>query len=182
MSDAALLPLLFYKLNDSYERLRSRLVGLSDQEYLWEPVAGMWSVREVDGRWVVEDDPEAPAPTPVTTIAWRMWHIASSCLAQYISHLGPWPLEVERDEWYPDATSAIAALETSWRAFHERIHALGEVGLRSALGPSWGPFAENSWAELVTHAADELAHHGAEIALLRDLYPHFAANRVRPGA
>ena len=35
-----------------------------------------------------------------------------------------------------------------------------------------GPYVENSWAELGLHAADELAHHGAEIILLRDLYPH----------
>ncbi|MCZ2837567.1 hypothetical protein [Modestobacter sp. VKM Ac-2985] len=26
------------------------------------------------------------------------------------------------------------------------------------------------WADLLVHATDELAHHGAEIALLRDLY------------
>jgi hypothetical protein len=171
VSDVDLLPLLFFGLTDSYERLRSRLTGLSDDEYLWEPVSGMWSVREVDTQWLVEDGPEAEVPSPVTTIAWRMWHIASSCLAGYVTHLGPWPLELEGTEWYPDAASAVAALELSWTVFHERVHALGEAGLRAALGPGWGPFAENSWAELVVHAADELAHHGAEIALLRDLYP-----------
>lgn len=26
-------------------QLRSRLSGLTDEEYLWEPVAGAWSVR-----------------------------------------------------------------------------------------------------------------------------------------
>ena len=121
---------------------------------------------------MVEDDPEAPAPAPVTTIAWRMWHIASSCLSQYISHLGPWPLAVQGREWYPDVASALTALDQGWKAFDERIHALGEAGVRGPLGPDWGPYADNSWADLVTHAADELAHHGGEIGVLRDLYPH----------
>lgn len=174
MAVGELLPVLFFGIGDSYDRLRARLAGLTDAEYRWEPVTDMWSVRKVDGRWLVEDDPEAPEPPPVTTIAWRMWHIASSCLAQYVTPLGPWPLSVDGVEWYPDATSAVAALDTAWTAFDERIHMLGEDGVRRPLGPGWGPFAENSWAELVMHAADELAHHGAEIALMRDLYPRLA--------
>ena len=172
MTDTELLPLLFFAPDDAYGRLRDRLEGLSDEEYRWEPVPGMWSVRPVEGRWVVEDDPGAAPPTPVTTIAWRLWHIASSCLASYSAHLGPSPLSPEGFEWYPDARSAVGALDTAWSVFRGRIHDLGETGVRAALGPSWGPYAENSWADLVTHATDELAHHGAEIALLRDLYPH----------
>lgn len=175
MTEFALLPVVFFATADAYDRLRDRLEGITDEEYRWEPVPDMWSVREADGQWIIEDDPQAPAPTPVTTIAWRLWHIASSCLAQYVAHLGPWPLAVQGREWYPDVTSAVNALELAWSIFHQRIHALGEAGVRHPLGPDWGPFALNSWAELVTHAADELAHHGAEIGLLRDLYPHLGS-------
>jgi hypothetical protein len=50
------------------------------------------------------------------------------------------------------------------------VTALGEDGVRQPLGPAWGPYADDSWAALVVHAQDELAHHGAEVALLRDLY------------
>ncbi|MDT4906149.1 MAG: hypothetical protein QOH52_4165, partial [Pseudonocardiales bacterium] len=52
----------------------------------------------------------------------------------------------------------------------DRVTALGEDGVRQPLGPAWGPYADDSWAALVVHAQDELAHHGAEVALLRDLY------------
>jgi hypothetical protein len=38
------------------------------------------------------------------------------------------------------------------------------------LGPAWYQFAEDPWAGLVLHARDEQSHHGAEVALLRDLY------------
>ena len=44
--------------------------------------------------------------------------------------------------------------------------------LAEPCGPAEGPFAEYSRAELVLHINRELIHHGAEIALLRDLYAH----------
>ncbi len=44
------------------------------------------------------------------------------------------------------------------------------------LGPAWGPYGTDSLADLVLHILDEFIHHGAEVALLRDLY------RARNGA
>ena len=37
-------------------------------------------------------------------------------------------------------------------------------------GSAEGPWADHSMAELVLHINREMLHHGAEIALLRDLY------------
>ena len=67
------------------KQLRPRLDGLTDEEYLWEPVPGMWSIRPrgtstapvsigasdftADYAW-----PE-PDPVPATTIAWRLAHL-----------------------------------------------------------------------------------------------------------
>ena len=45
-------------------------------------------------------------------------------------------------------------------------------GLAEPCGPAEGPWAERPRAELVLHINRELIHHGAEIALLRDLYAH----------
>ena len=53
----------------------------------------------------------------------------------------------------------------------DELAALGEVGCWELLGPAWGPFAESTWIDLFVHAVDEVVHHGAEIGLLRDLYP-----------
>ena len=39
-----------------------------------------------------------------------------------------------------------------------------------AVGAGEGPWAQASMAELVLHINREMLHHGAEIALLRDLY------------
>jgi hypothetical protein len=40
----------------------------------------------------------------------------------------------------------------------------------SRSGRSFGPYADDSTFALALHAQQEVAHHGAEIALLRDLY------------
>ncbi|MGI8881557.1 MAG: DinB family protein [Jatrophihabitans sp.] len=44
-------PALLVTLDEVWQRLTSRLDGLTQDEYLWEPAARAWSVREEDGRW-----------------------------------------------------------------------------------------------------------------------------------
>lgn len=158
------------------------MTGLTQAEYLWEPVAGMWSVREdADGVWRVErverDQPD-PVPAPVTTVAWRLWHIGSECLAEYTaSGLGEWPLPglpVNGADWYEHVDDALSSVGIAWAAFRQGVDGLGEDGLWRNLGPAWGPYADAPWVSLALHALDELSHHGAEVALLRDLYGHGA--------
>ena len=60
-------------------RIRPRLVGLTDEEYLWEPVAACWSLRP-DSDGVFRLDVSRPLPTGeelFTTLAWRLWHLIS---------------------------------------------------------------------------------------------------------
>lgn len=168
--DVALRPLLFETFDFVWARLRARIADLDDEEYRWEPTAEVWTVREKDGRWVCDWVRPDPVPPPITTIAWRLWHIAD-CLASYVApHLGEWPLPGEFGDWTPEAATARERLELSYVTFSARIADLGEDGLRRELGPAWGPYEHDSWAALVLHALDEVAHHGAEIGLLRDLY------------
>jgi hypothetical protein len=172
MTDSALLPLLLRGYDDAWERLAARLTGLADEEYRWEPTRSAWSVRpDGDATWTADWASPDPDPAPVTTIAWRTWHLGSDCLADYLSRSPAGrPLEVTGARWYGDAGSAVRDLTTAAAAFRSAMVAFGEDGLRQPLGPSWGSFAEEPWAALFVHATDELAHHGAEIALLRDLY------------
>lgn len=172
MGDRAVLPLILSGFDDAWTRLDARLDGLTQDEYAWEPVGGMWGVRQGDdARWVADwQDPE-PDPAPVTTIAWRMWHLASDCLADYLRASDvPRPIAPTGRDWYGEVEPAVADLRAAALAFRATMAALGEDGLWAGMGPRWGPFAESPWAALVVHATDELAHHGAEIALLRDLY------------
>jgi DinB superfamily len=167
-----LAPLLLGSLDYVWSRIRGRLAGLSADEYLWEPAADCWSVRQAPGgSWEIDRPEPEPSPPPVTTIAWRLWHIGSECLAGYTSQgLGPWPLDVQGRQWYPTPGPALEAVDRAWEAFRTGLASLGEEGLWRPLGSAWEEFADDPWAGLVLHAQDELSHHGAEVALLRDLY------------
>src|SRR5215218_9060641 len=108
-----------------------RLQGLTDDEYYWEPVPGCWSVRpDADGRYV-PDHPGAggePDPPPVTTLAWRINHIAVGAFYTRASTFfgdGSVPAEADMfdprhrpDSLPPTAAGALELLRSSfewWR-------------------------------------------------------------------
>lgn len=163
----ALQPVLTGSLDFIWDRVRGRLDGIDDEEYLWEPVAGCWTVRNGVADWV---EPE-PDPPPVTTIAWRAWHIATALDGYSERAFGATGLGLDDVlQWYDSAAEARAGCDRAWTVFREGFTAVGEDGLWRTLGPAFGPYAEDTVAALVLHAQDEVSHHGAEIALLRDLY------------
>src|SRR4051812_35416020 len=54
-----------------WQRIRTRLEGLSDAEYFWEPAPGCWTIRQrADGTWMADWPLLRPEPEPFTTIAW----------------------------------------------------------------------------------------------------------------
>jgi len=162
---------------------RPRLEGLTDREYLWEPVPGCWSVRpraEATGNeaagggdLVLDYAWPEPDPAPVTTIAWRLGHLIRGCLAfRTANHFGGPPAGHDTWHYAASATEALAQLDAAYDAWAEGVATLGEEGLARPVGPAEGPWAEAPYADLVLHINRELIHHGAEICLLRDLYRH----------
>lgn len=151
-----------------FEQLTERLSGLTDEEYLWEPVAGMWSVRLDDqGMAVIEGAGNREAdPPPVTTIAWRLWHIAIDCLDDYTRRFAGDDSEAS-PIWTMSADEAIEVLGEKWRAYRSVV---AGRGWWDQLGDSWEHWSQHSTADMAMHAGNELVHHGAEIALLRDLH------------
>ncbi len=158
-------------LDHVWARVRGRLDGLTDDEYLWEPVANCWSVRARDDRWIVECQVAGPEPAPVTTIAWRSWHVGSGCINGSAARLfGVRALELDEWEWFGSASAALAAIDDAWRVFSECFHQLDDDAMLAPLGPAWGFYATSTHADMLLHIADECIHHGAEMALLRDLF------------
>jgi hypothetical protein len=161
--------------------LRPRLEGLTDAEYLWEPVPDAWSIRPRgtgtspapigSGPFQRDDAPDDPSPAPVTTIAWRLAHMTVEVLAmRSASHFGRPPAHYETWEHASTAEEALAQLDAEHVTWRDGVRALGEEGLLRPCGPAEGPFAAEPLAALVLHIHRELIHHGAEVALLRDLY------------
>ena len=68
--------------------------------------------------------------------------------------------------WYYD----LAELRRDYGEWITGVRSLDPAGLARPCGPAEGPFAEYPMAALVLHINREAIHHGAEIALLRDLY------------
>lgn len=161
--------------------LRPRLDGLTDDEYFWEPVDGCWSLRRGDdGRWRLDGELSAPTPPPVTTIAWRLVHVGATIFANRASaFFGDGTVPEDADMFDQrhiptdlpgGADKAVAFLERSYKRWHEGVAALDDEAMLQPLGPKGNIFAKDSMAQLVAHISREAMHHGAEIALLRDLY------------
>ena len=163
------------------QQLRPRLKGLTDDEYLWEPVPVCWSLRPRGeartegasgaGELVMEWQWPLPTPTPVTTIAWRIGHICFDCFGRRAeSHFGGPAMSYDTVEWPTTAAGALAWLDETHRRWMDGIKAMGAGTMANPVGPAEGPWKDSPFAALVLHINREVIHHGAEIALLRDLY------------
>lgn len=178
---------LIEQLDGHWQRqLRDRLSGLSDDEYFWEPTAGMWSVRPRgtgtaavqagSGEWTIDFAFPQPVPAPVTTIAWRLGHLIVGVLgARNAGHFDGPAIDYDSHAYAGAADEALAQLDREYAAWIDGVRRLGGAGLERPSGPTEGPYAEWSMAALVLHINREVIHHGAEIALLRDLYAHRTA-------
>ena len=167
-------PLLLEQLDWHWQRqLRPRLEGLTDEEYLWEPVPGAWSVRPHRGGVTIDFAVPEPVPPPVTTIAWRLAHVIVGCLAiRSASHFGRPAADYQTWSYARTAAEALRQLDEESARWRDGVRALDEEGLTRPCGPAEGPFADVPMATLVLHINREVIHHGAEISLLRDLYAH----------
>ncbi len=163
------------------EQLRPRYDGLSDEEYFWEPVANCWNVHPRGqgrariaagaGDFVIDFDYPEPSPVPVTTIAWRLAHMVVGVLgARVASHFDGPAVDYQSFDYAGTAERALQQLDGVYAAWRSGVIGLGEEGLARPCGPAEGPFAAYPMAALVLHINREMLHHGAEVALLRDLY------------
>jgi uncharacterized damage-inducible protein DinB len=74
--------------------------------------------------------------------------------------------------WPATAAEALAQLDDEHARWTAGVASLDEEGLARPVGEAEGPYAAHPYASLVLHINREVIHHGAEIALLRDLYAH----------
>jgi hypothetical protein len=95
------------------------------------------------------------------------------CLAaRTASHFGGPPAGYGSWEYAGTAAGALAQLDAAYDAWAGGVQSLDADGLARPCGEAEGPFASYPLAALVLHINREMIHHGAEIALLRDLYAH----------
>jgi hypothetical protein len=162
-------------------QLRPRMDGLTDEEYRWEPVPGMWGVRPRGtsstpmtagtGDFTVDFAFPEPSPAPVTTIAWRMAHLVVGCFGmRAASHFGGPAVSYQSYDYPGSAAVALERLDASYALWMSGVRGLSADDLRRPVGSAEGDWAASPMSDLVLHINREALHHGAEIALLRDLY------------
>jgi DinB superfamily len=176
------LMVLLGQLDAAWRMLAGRLDGLTDAEYFWEPATGCWSLRRRgaarsgtpfgSGEWQLDFDLPAPEPPPITTIAWRMCHLAVSPLLRHDYTFGRHEATFDAIEWPTTAEAAISFLTATherWRSdlaglTTEELDRVGRSQFRYGLDQGVRFIDLLAWTNL------EFAHHAAEVACLRDLY------------
>jgi hypothetical protein len=163
------LDLLATQLDEGYAMIRSRVEGLTASEFWWEPAPDCWTIRQrPNGMWAVDYEVPDPEPAPLTTIGWRLVHVAE-CKIMYREYaFGPgkliWP---DIDSAHsPDA--AIAQLEEGQGLLVEDLHSLTDDQLNEPRMTNWGE-EWPTWKVFWTMIQHDY-HHGGEIGALRDLY------------
>jgi DinB superfamily len=132
-----------------WQRFSDRMDGLTDAEWKWEPIA--------DDR---------------VTLRWRLQHITEFLRAE---RNGPWlGLAAEPTGEPPGpATSAAAAMwdvSTAYAKWHGLLSETTDESLGELIGSAGGRYGDATRRAFALHIIDELVHHTAEAALLRDMY------------
>ncbi|MDQ3735351.1 MAG: DinB family protein [Actinomycetota bacterium] len=169
------IELMLVQMDEAYARLSRRLEGLSDEEYLWEPVSGGWSIRpSTDGRWAAEYVFPDPEPPPFTSIAWRLLHIADCKLMYHEYAYGAATLTFPDLEAPRHAVAAIERLAEGQQLLRHDLTGLeSDAALDAEVNTNWGepwPAWRIFWT-MIEHDA----WHGGEIGTMRDLYRNRSA-------
>jgi hypothetical protein len=187
MSGTELRDSLVSQIDVWWFRFLVRLEGLTDEELWWEPASACWTLRRGDDgefhyEWPPGSDQGLRAEEPpFTTIAWRMAHMSLAGLAGWamsFEGVADPSAEVVALPFPADANGATATVSAWFDRWRQAIELLTDHDLWKPLGespiqtdiPAMFLGKSHPVANHVLHQQRELIHHGAEIALLRDLY------------
>ena len=109
----------------------------------------------------------------MTTIAWRLGHLGGIAVCGFANRRFEDGTLTTAQIGFPSCAAAVPGfLDGHYRTWRAGLTSLNPSEWSAPLGPAWGPYAEASTVDLALHVLDEVIHHGAEAALLRDLYSH----------
>lgn len=159
--------LLSLQLRHSIRAARFAVDGLTDPELRWEPVPGCWSVeRTASGRRRLPWDSPG-ATTPVTTIEWRVAHLALWTTVYHDWIFGDATMTGDAPD-IPDGVGALLGwLFYAQDRFDAATAALDDDRLDVERPTQWDGLLP-TWQLIWAIVAEQL-HHGAEIGTLRDV-------------
>jgi len=172
--------------------------GLTDEELMWEPTPGTWTVHPVTesragtpfvtGSLAADFDAglvsaavEGKATEPLTSIAWLFWHVGSQpgraaeldVFGGAHSAASGWTSPyIAAHPMFTTAEEAVTAMRTGWRALDTALRSATDEQLERPTR-FWGygpPGPMGTGAQIVGSILNEVSHHGTQIGVLRDLY------------
>ncbi|MEV0738767.1 DinB family protein [Streptomyces sp. NPDC050549] len=171
---------------DSGDGTHTPVGPMTDEEYFWEPVPGCWSVRrradgpgpkatvlEGQGDWGRDSAAHPhPWPPPFTTLAWRLSHLTELLTLRADHTAGSRTLTRDDYRVSGDAAGAVAAFDAGADAWRKALLSVDDTALDTVGYCTYphGSDAEEPFTDIVWWVNQEVLHHGAEIAMLRDLY------------
>lgn len=167
---SSLISVLRWQFELTWSLLDGHVGALRDEDYLWEPVDGCWTVREVAaGCWQPDWVEPEPNPAPPATIGWLTWHIGwwwTETLACAAGHAPP----VRSEIGWPGSASGTAAwlrgLRTRWITVLDR---LTDADLAAVAPYPWRNRPDRTVAHMIGWVNAELMKNAAEIGQLRFL-------------
>ena len=178
--------------------LQRAWTGLTDDEFMWEPSDGAWTVGPaaecrtatpfVTGSsaadfdmGLVEAAIEGRAVEPLTSIAWLFWHVGSQPgRAADLDFLGG--AHTAESGWtspyisahaiFVMAEEAVTAMRTGWRALDAALRSASDEQLErpTRFWGYGGPGPMGTGAQVIGSILNEVSHHGTQIGVLRDFY------------
>ncbi|MEV1072328.1 DinB family protein [Micromonospora parva] len=162
------LALLRWQFDLTWSLFEYHLERLDAEDFLWEPAAHCWSVRQgVDGAWVPDWADTEPDPVPVPTIGWLTWHVGWWWTVA-MHHLRGVPAPDRTAVVWPGpgepSVAWLRGLRTDWLGLLDQ---LGERDLdRTATFP-WPDGTDHTVTHAIGWVNAELMKNVAEIGQLR---------------
>ncbi|MQA87586.1 MAG: DinB family protein [Streptosporangiales bacterium] len=163
-----LISLLRWQFDLTWSLFDFHLGALTDEDYLWEPAAGCWTVRESgDGTWLADWEEPEPDPAPPATIGWLTWHIGWWWTAALAAAGGTTPKAPGEVAWPGNAAAAarwLGALRADWIEVLDR---LTEDDLGAPASFPWENRQDRTFAHMAGWVNAELMKNAAEVGQLR---------------
>jgi DinB superfamily len=167
----SLLDVIRWQFDLTWSLLDGHLAALSDDECLWEPSDGCWTVRETaPGHWLADWEEPEPTPAPPSTIAWVTWHVGwwwTETLARTSGTLPPPRTEIGWPGSAADTVAWLRGLRERWFGVLDR---LTEADLAAVAPYPWQDRPDRTVAHMIGWVNAELMKNAAEIGQLRFLY------------
>lgn len=163
-----MIALLRWQFELTWSLLDLRLTALDEDDFLWEPAEGCWTVRRsADGSWRPDWVEPEPDPAPVATIGWLTWHIGWWWTEAITRQQGELPPERTDVLWPGSGAAAEAWLRGLRSRWVELVARLAPAELHEVAPYPWQDRPDRTVAHLVGWVNAELMKNTAEIGQLR---------------